>query len=177
MHYVLRYAEKGWQAMVTVDDRLVRVKAKGFLENGESLQPFAFIGNAATGEMLPVLIDTQTAESKDRSVLLIKAAAEQTQADFVFTVMEAWGLPRDKMSRYQEIYDKYGSIAASPYKIDTAAFTVETRYGVWGAQMQLKPKGYSKKKRTFGEVALQFMDGVEGRFTGLLPDPEKHNLH
>ncbi|ODU50164.1 MAG: hypothetical protein ABS92_03935 [Thiobacillus sp. SCN 63-374] len=47
-------------------------KARGFLENGESLQPFAFVGSAATGEMLPVLIDTQTADSKDRSAQLIK---------------------------------------------------------------------------------------------------------
>ena len=27
MHYVLRYAEKGWQAMVTMDDGFVRVLA------------------------------------------------------------------------------------------------------------------------------------------------------
>lgn len=152
-------------------------KARGFLENGESLQPFAFVGSAATGEMLPVMIDTQTAESKDNSVLLIKTAAEQTQADFIFTVMEAWGLPRDKMPRYQEILNKYGSVGASTYKIDTAAFVVETRYGVWGTQVPLKPKCYSKKKRTFGPVELQFMDGVEGRFVGLLPEAEKQSLH
>ncbi len=65
----------------------------------------------------------------------------------------------------------------SPYKIDTASFVVETRYGVWGAQVPLKPKGHSKKKRTFGPVELRFMDGVEGRFVGLLPEPEKQNLH
>lgn len=86
-------------------------------------------------------------------------------------------LPRDKMPRHQEILDKYGSVGASPYKIDTASFVVETRYGVWGAQAPLKPKGYSKKKRTFGPVELQFMDGVEGRFVGLLPESEKQNLH
>ena len=68
-------------------------KARGFLEAGEPLQPFAFVGSHASGAMLPVLIDTQTAESKDRSVQLIKLAAEQTQADFVFTVMEAWACP------------------------------------------------------------------------------------
>lgn len=152
-------------------------KARGFVEAGESLQPFAFVGSQATGEMLPVMIDTQTAESKDQSAQLIKVAAEQTQADFIFTVLEGWGLPRDKMPRYQDILDKYGSIGACPYKIDTASFVVETRYGVWGAQVPLKPKGYSKKKRTFGPVELQFMDGVEGRFVGLLPESEKQSLH
>ena len=133
--------------------------------------------NHATKQFLPILIDTQTGDSKDRSVELIKAAAEQTQADFVFTIMEAWGLPKNKMPRYQEIMDKYGSVGASPYKIDTAAFMLETRYGVWGCQVTLKPKGSSKKKHTFGKVELQFMDGVEGRFVGLLSHVEKQHLH
>lgn len=151
--------------------------ARGFLENGETLEPFAFVGNQATKQVIPILIDTQTGASKDRSVELIKAAAEQTRADFVFTVMEAWGLPKDKMTRYQEILDKYGSVGASPYRIDTAAFMLETRYGVWGCQVTLKPKGHSKKKRTFGKVELQFMDGLEGRFVGLLPQTGPETLH
>ena len=74
----------------------------------------------------------------------------------------------------------YGSISASPYKIDTANFMLETRYGVWGAQVLLKFKAPSKKRRTFAApVALIFMDGVEGRFAGLLPaKPEGGaNLH
>jgi hypothetical protein len=150
-------------------------RARVFLENGESLQPFAFVGNHTTQQILPILIDTATDTSKDQSVELIKAAAGEIQADFVFTIMEAWGLPKDKMHRYQEIIDKYGSISASPYKIDTAAFMVENQYGVWGCQMTLKPKGYSKKKRTFGKVDLQFMDGVEGRFVGLLPGTEQQS--
>ncbi len=154
-------------------------RARGFLEQGETLQPFAFVGNHATRQIVAVLIDTQSEAAKDRSVDRIRAAAEQTRADFVFTIMEAWGLPKYKVDRYQEIIDRYGSIGACPYKIDTAGFMLETRYGVWGAQVALKPKGHSKKKRTFGKVELQFMDGVEGRFVGLLPaDGEPpQNLH
>jgi hypothetical protein len=152
--------------------------ARGFLENGEALQPFAFVGNHATRQVIPILIDTATDQSKDRSVQFIKAAAEQTQADFVFTVMEAWGLPRDKMPRFQEILVKYGSVGASPYRIDTASFALETRYGIWIAQATIKPKGHSKKKRTFGPVTFVHADGVEGRFTGLLGDrAETHPLH
>ena len=152
-------------------------RARSFVENGESLQAFAFVGNHASKQIVAILIDTQSEDTKDGSVEHIKAAAEQTQADFVFTIMEAWGLPKDKMPRYREIIDKYGSIGASPYKIDIAAFMLETRYGVWGCQMTLKPKGYSKKKRTFGKVELPFLDGVEGRFVGLLPEVEKQSLH
>ena len=91
-------------------------------------------------------------------------------ADYVFTVIEGWGLPKDKMSTYEEIIDRYGSVGASPYKIDTANFMLETRYGVWGAQVPLKFKAPSKKRRTFAApVALIFMSGIEGRFAGLLP--------
>lgn len=146
-------------------------KARTFLEAGQSLAPFAFVGNFSTKKIIPILINTKDDEAKDRSALDIQMAAAQINADFVFTIMEAWGLPKDKLHRHQEILDHYGSIANSPYKTDTVGFVLETRYGIWGAQLPLKPKGYSKKKRTFGEVTFQFVDGVEGRFAGLLPVP------
>lgn len=83
--------------------------------------------------------------------------------------MEAWGLPKDQLHRHQEILDRYGAIARCPYKIDTVSFVLESRHGIWTAQLPIKPKGPSKKKRTFGEVTLQFADGAQGRFAGLLP--------
>ena len=147
-------------------------KARGFLEAGESLSPFAFVGNFSTKQILSVLINTKDEDTKDGAALAIQMAAAQIDADFVFIIMEAWGLPKDKLPRHQEILERYGSLANSPYKIDTVSFTLETRYGVWVAQPQLKPKGHSKKKRTFGEVTFQFADGAEGRFAGLLPAPD-----
>ena len=147
-------------------------KARGFLEAGESLSPFAFVGNFSTKQILPVLINTKDDDTKDRSAHTIQMAAAQINADFVFTIMEAWGLPKDKLPRYQEIRDRYGSLANSPYKIDTVGFTLETRYGMWVAQPQIKPKGHSKKKRTFGEVTFQYTNEAEGRFAGLLPAPD-----
>jgi hypothetical protein len=143
-------------------------KAREILESGESLQPFAFIGNFETGRILPVLIDTRDDRAKDGSVAAIRLAAEQTQAHFVFTIMEAWALPKDKLHRHGEIVQKYGSIGASPYRIDAATFVLETAYGTWLAQANLKPKGISKKKRTFGKVDFMFGDQLEGRFGGLL---------
>lgn len=147
-------------------------KARGFLEAGESLSPFAFVGNFSTKQILPVLINTKDDDTKDRSAHAIQIAAAQIDADFVFIIMEAWGLPKDKLPRHHEILDRYGSLANSPYKIDTASFTLETRYGIWVAQVPLTPKGHSKRKRTFSEVTFQFADGAEGRFAGLLPAPE-----
>jgi len=147
-------------------------KARGFLEAGETLSPFAFVGNFATQQILPILINTRDEEAKDRAALAIQAAAAQINADFVFTIMEAWGLPKDKLPRYREIRERYGSLANSPYKIDTVGFTLETRYGIWVAQPLIKPKGHSKKKRTFAEVTFQFANEAEGRFAGLLPVPD-----
>ena len=145
-------------------------KAKGFLEQGENLSPFAFVGNFETGQVVPILIDALDDSRKDASAIAIRLAAESMAADYVFTVIERWGLPKDKILKYQEIAERYGSIGASPYKIDTANFRLEPRYGVWGAQVPLKFKPPSKKRRTFAApVALIFMDGIEGRFAGLLP--------
>jgi hypothetical protein len=95
-------------------------------------------------------------------------AAADLDADFIFTIMEAWALPKDKVRRHQEILDRYGSISKSPYRIDTVSFVLETQYGMWAAQLPILRKGASKKKGTFGEVTLKFMDGAEGRFAGLL---------
>ena len=145
-------------------------KAKGFLEQGESLSPLAFVGNFDTGQIVSILIDTLDDSRKDASAVAIRLAAESMAADYVFTVIEGWGLPKDKMLKYEEIIERYGSIGASPYRIDTASFMLETRYGVWGAQVPLKFKAPSKKRRTFAApAALIFMSGIEGRFAGLLP--------
>jgi hypothetical protein len=70
---------------------------------------------------------------------------------------------------YQEIIARYGSIGASPSRIDVVSFALETRHGIWTAQMLIKPKGVSKKKRTLDEPAVQHVIEVQGRFVDLLP--------
>ena len=131
-------------------------KARGFLEAGEKLQAFAFVGNLTTKEIIPVMIHPESV----------------VDADFVFAIMEAWALRPNKIPQMNAILDKYGSIGASPYAIDTCSFTLETRHGVWAAQPQIKPKGISKKKRTIGVVEFRYFKEVEGRFMHLLPKKE-----
>ena len=78
------------------------------------------------------------------------------------------------------ILDKYGSIGASPYRVDVASFGLETRYGVWMSQCEIKPKGISKKKRTIGTPAFQYFKEVDGRYTHLLkktPEEGGSTLH
>ncbi len=143
--------------------------ARGFLENGEKLAPMAFVGSFAAGNAIPVLLDAGSEAAKDKSALGIKLAAEHTAADFIFMLMEAWSLRKDKMHLMEKIYEKYGSIGASPYAVDIVSMTLETRHGVWVAQVPIKPKGISKKRRTFSAPEFCHFKESAGRFSHLLP--------
>ena len=147
-------------------------KTWGFLEAGEKLQPMAFVGNLTTKEIIPVMIQTGSGEGKDQSARTIQSAALALDADFVFTIMEAWSLRLDKISKMDAILDKYGSIGASPYAIDVCSLALETRRGMWLAQPQIKSKGISKKKRTIGVVEFRYFTEAGGRFMQLLPKKE-----
>ena len=109
-------------------------KARGFLEAGEKLQAMAFVGNLTTKAVIPVMIQPGSSEDKDQSARTIQSAALALEADFVFAIMEAWTLRPDKIRQMNAILDKYGSISASPYAIDTCSLMLETRHGVWAAQ-------------------------------------------
>jgi flavin-binding protein dodecin len=143
-------------------------RAREFVEGGESLVPFAFVGNFTTRQIVPIHLDTGNEDVKDAAADAIRRAAAALQADFVFLVMESWGLPPDKIHRVDEIRERYGSIGESPYRIDMVSFSLETRHGLWFAQTPLKRKGASKKRRTFGLVEFRHYDDVDGRFADLL---------
>lgn len=145
------------------------VTARRILERGESLTPFAFVGNLTTNETFPVNLNAGSDEQKDDAAYLVRRLADLHQADFVFLVMEAWSLPTKKMGRLDEILDRYGSIGASPHRIDVVSFALETRHGIWSAMTPIKPKGVSKKKRTFGTPIFRHFTEAEGRFVDLLP--------
>src|SRR5487761_2706023 len=88
--------------------------ARGYLENGDKLQAMAFVGNLTTKQVIPVMIQPGSGEDKDQSSQRIQSIASLLDADFVFTIMEAWSLRSDKVSQMDSILEKYGSIGASP---------------------------------------------------------------
>ena len=157
------------------------LKARSFLEQGETLQPIAFVGNFSRQILQHVLMNNETLEAKDASCDLIARVAKQMEADFIFIITEAWALREDKVHRMEQIIAEYGSIGACPYRVDSATFSLETRHGVWFGQATIKPKGVSKKKRTFGEVKFRFFTEAQGRFVDLLPraseTPKTGGLH
>lgn len=145
------------------------VKAREFLEEGQTLSPIAFVGSFSSGKIIPVILQAASDEAKDNSALAIRMAAQSADADFVFVLMEAWSLRKDKLPQVEKIMEWYGSIGASPYRIDVVSMALETRHGLWMAQVPIKPKGYSKKKRTMGSPMFQHFAEYEGRFSNLLP--------
>lgn len=68
-----------------------------------------------------------------------------------------------------EVKPRSASEGVSPCRIDVVSCALETRHGLWFAQMPIKPKGVSKKKRTFGAPVFQYFTGARGRFVDLLP--------
>ncbi len=142
--------------------------ARGILEEGRPLVGIAFVGNFESNTAVPVVLDTGSEANKNNSAKLIKLTAELQNADYIFLMMEAWSLRKDKVHQMEEIYERYGSIAASPYAVDIVSMSLETRHGVWMAQMPIKPKGISKKKRTIGTPEFQLTE-AQGRFVDLLP--------
>lgn len=151
-------------------------KAKSFLENGESLTPMAFVGNLETGQTIPIMLESASPSDKDRSALAIRMAAQSINANFVFVIMEAYSLIPSKVARYEKVLDDYGSIANCPasWRMDVVSMTLETQHGgIWSAQIPIKPKGISKKKRTIGKLEFQHFSEVAGRFVDLLSRGEE----
>lgn len=144
--------------------------ARSLVEKGESLAALAFIGNLTKDQLIPVVLDDRSDESKDSSAKAISMAAAMLEADFIFQVREAWMLPPKYVARHEAILEEYGSIGASPYGQDVAAFSLETTHGTWIAMASMKAKPPSKKRRTFGPLVFEYMPEVAGRFVGLLPN-------
>ncbi|TVP80258.1 hypothetical protein [Thioalkalivibrio sp.] len=156
--------EAYWEMIAPLIER-----ARVLLEDGESLLPIAFVGSPEKRTIGTVVLSTADGDVQGKSVEQVRRAAYREDADFVFTIMEAWGLPPDKVGKYQAILDRYGSIEASPYAVDLVSFALETRDGSWVAQVQVQPKGISKRKKTFGEPRFRLFPESGGGFAQLLP--------
>ena len=156
--------EAYWEMIAPLIER-----GRVLLEEGESLRPIAFVGSSENRSIGTVVLSTAAGDVQNTSAEEVRRAAYRVGADFVFTIMEAWGLPPDKANKYQAILEQYGSIEASPYAVDLVSFALETRHGSWVAQVPVKPKGISKRKKTFGKPHFQFFTETAGRFAELLP--------
>jgi hypothetical protein len=129
-------------------NRLI-LHARSLLEKDEILAPLAFIGNLQTDQMTPMVLYDSSDQSKDSSAKAIQMVVAMMDAHFIFQIREAWKLSPKYVARHEEILERYGSIGASPYALDVAAFSLETTHGTWIAMMPLKAKSPSKKASHF----------------------------
>lgn len=147
-------------------------QARDLLATDGYLTPVAFIWRSDRPPTDMVTYALKEAGDKDAAADAVRQIARVMEADFVFLIMEAWMLDPTHARRYNEILDRYGSIGASPYAIDSVCFSLETHEGTWMGQVRQKPLGLSKKRKTFGPVEMRAnFDVAEGRFFGLLPPP------
>ncbi len=118
---------------------------------------------------IPLVLDDSSEGCKESSARAISMMATVLEADFIFQVRGAWMLTQRHVARHEEILEKYGSIAVSPYARDVAVFSLETTHGTWVATDSIKSKPPSEKRRTFAAVTFDHIPGVQGRFVGLRP--------
>ena len=83
------------------------VRARVLLEDGESLRPIAFVGSSEKRSISVVVLSTAGGDVQNESAEQVRRAAYRENADFVFTIMEAWGLPPEKVAKYQTILEQY----------------------------------------------------------------------
>lgn len=141
------------------------------MEIGLPVVTHAVVGNTKTGKIYPIFYSPMSDADKDAAAHAIQMIAAMEEANFILQVSESWRLRSDKAQQFEEICQRYGSIGASPFAIDICSFVVETREGTWIAYPEIRRKGKSNNKRTFGNV--KFMrNEVEGRFANLLPPLE-----
>jgi hypothetical protein len=143
--------------------------ARAILERGDELVPVAFVGSFTTGVTQPIMLLRTDAAAKEHTSRVIQQVAEDCAADFIFVMTEAWSLRKDQLPQMAQILARYGSIGASPYRVDIVALTLETRHGLWVAEVPIKPHEQAPPQRTFGRPDFQLFTEMEGCFTHLLP--------
>ena len=137
------------------------------IASGDTLAPFALVGNIAARHMQLVDMEPDAVDPKAGFAEAIREVAQARRADFVFTIMDAWTLDPAQAHRHEEIIARYGSIGASPYRIDIISFSLETHWGIWMAQAPIETG--EGGARTFPDPDFQLCPQIEGRFVGLLP--------
>ncbi|WP_411753505.1 hypothetical protein [Serratia sp. (in: enterobacteria)] len=141
------------------------ISARQELTRVGHIQPVAFIGHS--GEMKTFIFPLEDANSKEEAMAFIRQLAARMNADFVFTMTEAWMLKPGHTRQYQEIIEQYGSLENTPDSIECVVFMLETHTGSWFGVAEQKPLADSSGK-TFGEVEMIPQKNPEGRLTGLL---------
>jgi len=146
-------------------------QARRNLEQDGHLDTVAFVGDTATGQIIPIALQATSDVQRGQCARLIQTTAATINADFVFMVSEDRELAPQQAHRHSDILRKHGSIGASPYPAETVYFTLETQTGAWIAPVRVQPHPLIKNRRTFREVTFRKQQEGEvlGPYSGCLP--------
>lgn len=144
-------------------------RAAELLAEGQALVPLCFVGSTTTQRLQIVNIGTQSVAAKDKAATLVARTARTLQADFVFTITEAYASPADKAQEAVDFMAKGGRLSRFPGRVDIVSFSLETPEGCWAAMAPVAPHEAGVPRDM--DVAVQFVkvDSMAGRFFGLLP--------
>jgi hypothetical protein len=143
--------------------------ARGFLSEGNELQAMAFLGKFGKG-FFPAPMNMS---NKDAAARFVTALCKAVEADYVIMISEAWSMSADcTHEELQRLAKTQESISNHPDRIEVVMIKLETHYGLWLCQSQIKLLG--GKKRGFDDVQFIKADKVEGRFASFLPHGTRH---
>jgi len=149
-------------------------KARELVHEGKPLEAVLFVGRLEPPQFHSIEMDPASAVAKAEAGEHGRMLAKMLNADYALMVCEAWSVPESEVRNANAILDRYESLAHYPGRIEVAAFSLETRYGVWAAQAQLKAVYPSKRRRTFGPVRFVAADYGDGRLANILEhDPDR----
>ena len=144
--------------------------ARSNLKRDGKLSSMGFCGQISSQKIIVVPLSFCDDESKMEAITHLRAVARIEAADFVGLVHEAWTLTTKHAPHHEDIIREYGSVSASPHRVEVVAISLETPSGIWMAMPRLRSMPPSKMRRTFDEPEFQLFTESAGLFTGLLRD-------
>lgn len=172
----IRYAERPSSESPAMPVKLEAVlsnlmsTAYKMLAEGQELSPVAFVGSLLKNELNALMLNMPDQAGKELSVDQIRDFCAEEQADFVILFTEGWALPAALTEEYDDILEKYGSIANSPYRLDTFVVSVETPAARWTGFAVLKPSKSGKGREPSAPLEMHYQGASRGGNGSLFSD-------
>jgi len=137
-------------------------------ETHDQLMPVAFIGNDKTFGVVGGYFGDNS--DKDAFAEAVKETAKEIHATFVLFVSESWIAP-EAAQDFIDNRDKYPSVSDHPLRKEVVVFQYESHTG---CKVGIGEIVRTATTKTLIKPTLRDVDGMQGRFTHLLPLKRVH---
>jgi hypothetical protein len=140
--------------------------ARGMLEKDGALQAVAFVGRLEPRNV--GILGVGPLRNGSAAVTLIRAMADERNADFVLFVSEAWTFegPKEEAEKLRAQYDEVQHI---PGRIHAVMFALHTHVGFFVGDAERETVDEAAKRYTFGEIVFRMAQLGEGCMASMLP--------